>query len=329
MRAAILGIPGTILDAATRALFTETPPCGVILFGRNIETEDQLRRLTGALRESLPASAVIAIDQEGGRVARLRPPQFHAHPAAARIGALFTLAPDVGRRAAFLHGVLIGAECAALGFDMVCAPVLDLAVPNATAAIGDRAFSADPEIAALLGRAMAEGLAASGVIPVMKHLPGHGRASVDSHTALPELDDVSDADLLAFIRNADLPCAMTAHVLYRAQDASHPATLSATVIEAVIRRRIGFCGLLLSDDLAMGALGGPVEQRAGACLAAGCDIALFCPGEVAQNRAVLEHIPALSAPAEARLLQARDFVAARAVPCDIAAARAERAELLA
>lgn len=329
MRAAILGLPGPALDPETRAPLAQHPPAGVILFARNIETPDQLRRLTADLRAALPPGAVIAVDQEGGRVARLRPPHFTAHPAASRIGAVFARNQHAGRRAAFLHGMLIGAECAALGFDMVCAPVLDRAVPGATTAIGDRAFDADPETVALLSRAMAEGLAAGGVIPVMKHLPGHGRALADSHLALPELADIDEADLLAFQRNADLPCAMTAHLLYRAVDQDNPATLSARLIAEVIRGRIGFGGLLLSDDLAMHALQGAPEHRAQACLRAGCDIALYCPGEVAQNRSVLEHCPPLSVTAEARLHQARDFVAARAVPCDIAAASAERASLLA
>ncbi len=329
MRAVILGIEGPKLNQATADMFRELPPAGVILFGRNVYTPMQLRALCATLRSVLPKGAVILVDQEGGRVARLRPPLFPASPPAAAIGALYHRAPEKGLRAAYLHGAAIGDLCREAGFDVVCAPVLDLALAGFDAVIGDRGFSADPNAVAQLGRAMAEGLGAAGIQPVMKHLPGHGRASVDSHIALPTRDGISADELAPFIANADLPWAMTAHLLYRAQDASNPATLSPSIIGEVIRGRIGFAGLLVSDDLAMQALSGPPEARALAALAAGCDVALYCPGDPVANRAVLAACPELSAQAQLRLAAAAAWASARRVSLDLDALIREREELLA
>ena len=323
-KAAIIGIAGLELDDEEAALLRQHRPAGVILFRRNVRAPDQLMILTAELRAALPQGAVIMIDQEGGRVARLRPPHFNAHPAAGAIGDLHRINPEAGIRAAWLQGALIGAECAHLGIDTVCAPVLDLRLPGMNSVVGDRGFGDNPETVARLGRALARGLLAAGVQPVLKHAPGHGRARVDSHEAMPEVDDIDEADLFPFAANADLPWMMTAHLLYRAVDPIHPGTLSPTVIRDVIRGRIGFDGVLVSDDLAMGALSGTPAERALATLAAGCDVALYCPGTMADNIAVLEAVPPLTDVAEARLAAARDEAAARRMALDPARLLAER-----
>jgi beta-N-acetylhexosaminidase len=273
------------------------------------------------LRRILPADAVLMVDQEGGRVARLRPPYWRAHPPAAVLRC---------PRAAWLTGALIGLDCAAAGFDVVAAPVLDLLVPGAHAVVGDRALGEQPAQVARLGRALAAGLLAAGIQPVMKHAPGHGRARVDSHLALPtvETNDL-DADLLPFALNVDLPWAMSAHIVYPAWDAMLPATLSPTVIEAIIRGRIGFGGVLVTDDLAMKALTGTPADLACQALAAGCDIALYCSGEFAPTADLLAHCPALSKDAASRLTAARALATRRQMPLDVAALSAERDRLLA
>lgn len=268
----------------------------MILFGRNVVDPPQLAALIGALRAVLHQDAVVMVDQEGGRVARLRPPHWAAHPAAGVIAALYERAPEAGLRAAWLHGAAIGADCCAAGFDIVAAPVLDLAVPGQNqSVVGDRSFGADPAAVAALGLAMARGLEAGGVIPVAKHVPGHGRARVDSHLSLPRVaahGSEWSADVAPFRHTAQLiPCMMTAHILYEGLDDTHPATLSPILIQTIIREAIGFRGLLLSDDLAMNALQGSALARAAAALAAGCDIALYCSGDAAANAAILAAIP--------------------------------------
>jgi beta-N-acetylhexosaminidase len=261
-------------------------------------------------------------------VARLRPPHFGAHPPAGTIGALFARDRAKGLRAAFLTGALIGAECAEMGFDTVCAPVLDPRHEGASDVVGDRAYGAAPAAVARLGRAVAAGLLAAGVQPVGKHAPGHGRARVDSHQTLPVVDGNDlGADLLPFAANADLPWMMTAHVVFRAWDAGRPATLSPAVIGGVIRGRAAFRGVLVSDDLAMGALSGPPEGRAAAALAAGCDVALWCPGEPEGNAAVLAAAPPLTDAARARLAAARGLASGRCLALDRAALSAERDRL--
>jgi beta-N-acetylhexosaminidase len=261
------------------------------------------------------------VDQEGGRVARLRPPHWRAHPPAARLGSL---------RSAWLTGALIGLDCATAGFDVVTAPVLDLAIPGAHAVIGDRALAEEPVAVARLGRALAAGLLAAGVQPVAKHAPGHGRAHVDSHLALPRVEaNHLDADLLPFALNADLPWAMSAHIVYPAWDAALPATLSPTVIEAIIRGRIGFHGVLVSDDLAMKALTGVPSDLARQALAAGCDVALYCSGEFAPTADLLTQCPPLTKVAVARLSAARALAARRHLPLDATVLAAERDRLLA
>ncbi|KAA5609310.1 beta-N-acetylhexosaminidase [Rhodovastum atsumiense] len=329
MKAAIVGISGPELTAQEAALFRAHPPAGIILFARNIRDPAQLGALVAALRAVLPAHAVLMVDQEGGRVARLRPPHWRDHPSAAAHGALFATDPAAGLRAAWLTGALIGLDCAAAGFDVACAPVLDLGLPGAHAVIGDRAFSADPGTVARLGRALAEGLLAAGVQPVGKHAPGHGRAMVDSHLALPE---VAEPDLAAdwhpFAANADLPWLMTAHILYRGLDPAAPATLSPRILQGVVRDRFGFTGVLVSDDLAMQALRGTPADRALACLAAGCDVALYCSGEIAPTTDLLIQAPPLTPQARCRLEAARTLAAGRRAALDGPALETERKALL-
>jgi beta-N-acetylhexosaminidase len=284
MKPVILGIAGPVLLPEERALFKQHRPRGVILFGRNIQDPVQLAQLVADLREALPKGAVLMVDQEGGRVARLRPPHW---PELGAAGKLKT--PE----AAFAHGKALGAMVKAAGFDVAAAPVLDLHYAGASSVVGDRALSDDPEVVAILGRKIAEGMIAAGVIPVGKHIPGHGRALVDSHFHLPRVTEKDlRADFLPFARNHDLPWAMTAHVIYEHYDPEFPATVSAKVIKNIIRGEIGFHGVLVSDDLAMQALSGTPAERATAALAAGCDIALYCPGDMAGNVAVLEALSA-------------------------------------
>jgi beta-N-acetylhexosaminidase len=329
MKAAIVGIAGLELALAEAALFRAHPPAGVILFARNIVDPPQLAALVAALRRVLPAEAVLMVDQEGGRVARLRPPHWRAHPPAAMLGALFARSPVDGLRAAWLTGALIGLDCAAAGFDVVAAPVLDLGRPETHAAIGDRAFAGDPAAVAQLGRAVADGLLGAGVQPVGKHAPGHGRARLDSHFALPTVEAADlDADLVPFALNADLPWAMTAHILYPAWDPIHPATLSPAIIERVIRGRIGFEGVLVTDDLAMRALSGSPADLALEALAAGCDLAMYCSGEAAPTAELLAACPEVSPTAMTRLGRARALARGRRVHLDAAALADERARLL-
>jgi len=330
MHAAIVGIAGPTLLPEEAALLRRHPPAGVILFSRNIQDPPQLGHLIASLRRVLPHQAVLMVDQEGGRVARLRPPHWRAHPAAAAIGRLFASNRRAGLRAAFLAGVLIGLDCRAAGFDVAAAPVLDLGIAGASNVVGDRAFAADPVAVARLGRAMAAGLLASGIQPVGKHAPGHGRALVDSHLALPRVHAADlRADLLAFALNTDLPWLMTAHIVYAAWDPLLPATVSPAVIKGIIRGRIGFGGMVTTDDLAMQALTGTPAQRAMAALAAGCDIALYCAGDLAPTADLLATVPLLAPEAAARLDAARALAAARCRPLDPRALAAEQDRLLA
>jgi beta-N-acetylhexosaminidase len=330
MTPAIVGIAGPALLADEAALLRRYRPAGVILFARNVVDPEQLALLIADLRSALPPEAVLMVDQEGGRVARLRPPHWAAHPPAAAFGAVYDRDRQAGLRAAFLGGALIGAQTAQAGFDLVAAPVLDVAWPGGHGVIGDRAFAPDPDAAGRLGRAFAAGMLAAGVQPVAKHAPGHGRAKADSHLSLPivEANDLG-ADLAPFVLNADLPWAMTAHILYPAWDTEFPATLSATVIGTIIRARIGFQGVLVTDDLAMRALSGTPAETARAASLAGCDIALYCAGDLGMTEAVLAACPPMKQETECRLANARALAAARRVVLDADLLTAERDRLLA
>jgi beta-N-acetylhexosaminidase len=328
-RAAIVGIAGASLLAEEASLLRALPPAGVILFSRNVQDPPQLAALIAALRQALPADAELMVDQEGGRVARLRPPFWHAHPAAATLGRLFQADPVTGLRAAWLTGALIGLDCRAAGFTVAAAPVLDISIPGAHDVIGDRAFAEHPVAVARLGRAVAGGLLAAGVLPVGKHAPGHGRVRVDSHFLLPRVteDDLS-TDIRPFALSRDLPWMMTAHIVYEALDPDLPATLSPGVIRDVIRGRIGFEGVLVTDDLAMKALSGAPADLAVQALAAGCDIALYCSGDFAPTEALLRACPPLTPMAQRRLFAGRSAAAGRRLALDPARIAAERGRLL-
>lgn len=316
MKAAVVGIAGPDLLPEEAVLFRAHPPAGIILFARNIRDRAQLAALGAELRRVLPPNAVYMVDQEGGRVARLRPPAWRAHPPPA---ALRTA------RRAWLSGALIGLECAEAGFNTVAAPVLDLSIPGAHDVIGDRAFAEEPADIARLGRAFAGGLLSAGIQPIGKHVPGHGRARVDSHLSLPTVEaNHMDADILPFARNADLPWMMTAHIVYPAFDPTLPATLSPFVIQRIIRERIGFQGVLVTDDLAMKALNGEPADLAIQALAAGCDVALYCSGAYAPTEALLTRCPPLSDQACQRLAHARGMAARRRLHLDAAALAQER-----
>jgi beta-N-acetylhexosaminidase len=247
------------------------------------------------------------LDQEGGRVARLRPPHWRAHKPAAQ---------HTTPRAAWLTGALIGLEAKQAGFDIVTAPVLDVATPEGHDVIGDRSYGADPNRVAECGAAMASGLLAAGIEPVGKHVPGHGRALSDSHLTLPELDDITAADLHPFAANNWIPWFMTAHIRYRSRDMHNPATLSAAIIDGVIRSPagLGFTGVLTSDDLAMQALTGPPAERGRRAIAAGCDVALHCSGVLEESEAVLRAVPPPGEATLKRLAAARDLAARRRDP---------------
>lgn len=301
-RAAIVGLAGTSLTAAEAALMRASPPAGLILFARNVADPTQLRTLTHAARDLLGPDLPILIDQEGGRVARLRPPHWPAFPAAAQFEGL----PEAAARA---NAALLGLTCRAMGLDVVCAPVLDLRLPGAHQVIGDRAFAADPEEVARLGRAWIAGLHDAGCIPVVKHIPGHGRAMVDSHLDLPRVGATRDElarDCAPFATLAGAGAwAMTAHIVYEALDPKQPATLSHDVIHHVIRHVIGFQGVVVSDDLAMKALHGAPGALAQHAIAAGCDLVLHCTGVLAETADCLGDCPALSEAAELRMAEAR------------------------
>ncbi|MDB5412808.1 MAG: beta-N-acetylhexosaminidase [Rubritepida sp.] len=291
MRAAIIGVSGLRLTVEEAALLRRLSPLGVILFARNVADPVQLRTLTAELREVLGADAPILVDQEGGRVARLKPPHWKAHPPAAS----FEAGPAAAGQA---EAAAIGAECWAVGLDVVCAPLLDLRLPGMHQVIGDRAFSADPAEVVRLGAAWIAGLRQGGVLPVVKHIPGHGRATLDSHEDLPVVTASRGMLTLDFAPFRDLAAddlwAMTAHILYTALDAERCATLSPDVIGRVIRGEIGFGGFLLSDDLGMKALRGDFGGLTVAALDAGCDAVLHCSGVLAETAAVLEACPALT-----------------------------------
>lgn len=327
MKAAIVGLSGPDLSAAEAALLRAHPPAGIILFARNVVDPAQLRRLTGTLRAILDPRAVLMVDQEGGRVARLRPPHWRAHPPAERIGALEI---REALRAAWLTGALIGMDCVGAGFDTVAAPVLDLRVRGAHDVIGDRAYATDPVLVARLGRAVAAGLMAGGVQPIGKHAPGHGRAEVDSHLSLPRVaaNDLG-CDVLPFARNVDLPWLMTAHIVYAALDPSGPATLSHRVVSGLIRQGLGFNGVIVTDDLAMKALDGAPADLARAALAAGCDLALYCPGDPEGTASVLRDVPNVSPDGLRRMAGARAAVTARRLALDPTRLSDERERLLA
>ncbi|WP_293905629.1 beta-N-acetylhexosaminidase [Phenylobacterium sp.] len=290
--ACILGCSGPVLTAAEKAFFAEVRPWGFILFARNVQTPDQVRALVAELRWTVQrADAPILIDQEGGRVQRLGPPHWRRYPPGRAYGQLTGNDPLLRREITRLGARLLAHDLAALGINVDCVPVLDVPDPDGHEIIGDRAYAQTPHEVALLGRAAAEGLIAGGVLPIVKHIPGHGRAKADSHLELPVVEasweELDARDFAPFKALSDMPMAMTAHVIYAAVDRKRPATTSRSVLRRVIRGAIGFDGLVMSDDLSMKALAGDFRARAEDSLAAGCDVVLHCNGDMAEMKAVV------------------------------------------
>lgn len=308
-----LGTAGTTLSDAERGFFRDLDPAGYILFKRNVADRAQLRALTDALREIAGRDDLpILIDQEGGRVARMQPPEWPAFPRAELFDRLYDIAPMTAIEAARHNARAIAATLAEVGITVDCLPLLDVRQPGAHDIIGDRALGAEPMRVAAMGRAVIEGLRDGGVVGVVKHIPGHGRAMADSHVELPVVDADAGAletDLEPFAALSDAPMAMTAHVVYPAWDSEQCASLSAKVIGQIIRGRIGFDGLLMSDDLGMHALTGGFGERAAGVLAAGCDIALHCSGDMAEMEAIAAVVGAIDQPAKARLDRAMATIA--------------------
>ncbi|MBU6164883.1 MAG: beta-N-acetylhexosaminidase [Alphaproteobacteria bacterium] len=320
MQPLILGLAGLALSADEAALFRAADPAGYILFRRNVDSPDQVRALTASLRDLAGRNVPILIDQEGGRVARLRPPHWPEFPAGERFGQLYRKAPITAIEACRLNALALAALLRDLGINVDCLPLLDVRDDGGHDIIGDRSFGHEPLMVAALGKAVLDGFQAGGICGVVKHVPGHGRARADSHLELPVVHASRaelERDFIPFRRLASAPMAMTAHITYTALDADRCATLSPTVID-VIRQDIGFAGLLMSDDLGMHALGNPQSgghapgsnaladfgARALACLDAGCDIALHCSGDLAEMRSIVEAAPVMGAAAAARLAAA-------------------------
>jgi beta-N-acetylhexosaminidase len=326
-RAFITGISGLELDVEERQFIRNERPWGFILFKRNIGTPEQVSLLVRELRKEVAEpDAPVLIDQEGGRVQRLSPPHWPAYPPGAVFGALYDIEPALGLKAARLSARLIAADLLELGVTVDCLPLADVPVAGADAVIGNRAYGTEPDKVAAIARAVTEGLEQGGILPVLKHIPGHGRATADTHFRLPEVDtsksELERTDFAAFQPLADLPMAMTAHVVFSALDAAHPATTSATIIHQVIRGVIGFQGLLMSDDVSMNALAGSIGERTRAIFAAGCDMVLHCNGKLGEMREVAGQTPVLSGRA---LERANRALASRKPPqaFDRLAARAE------
>jgi beta-N-acetylhexosaminidase len=331
-RAFIAGISGLTLTADERGFMRAERPWGFILFKRNIETPTQVTALVAELRKSVDGpDAPVLIDQEGGRVQRLGPPHWPVYPPGAVFGTLYDIDRKLGVAAARLSARLIAADLFDLGVTVDCLPLADVPVAGADAVIGNRAYGTEPGKVAAIARAVTEGLEQGGVLPVLKHIPGHGRATADTHFRLPVVDtlrtELERTDFAAFQPLADLPMAMTAHVVFTALDPAQPATTSATIIEQVIRGSIGFQGLLMSDDVSMNALAGSIAERTRAIVSAGCDMVLHCNGKLDEMREVAREAPVLSGKALARANRA---LATRKPPqpFDRAAARAELDELV-
>ena len=333
IKAFICGVSGLQLTQEEREFLRTEQPWGFILFKRNFSDRAQAAALTAELRRTVDRpDAPILIDQEGGRVQRLGPPQWPSYPAGATFGGLYRRSREQGLRAAYLSARLIADDLSELGITVDCLPLADVPKPGADDVIGDRAYGTDPDTVATVARAVVDGLEAGGVLPVLKHIPGHGRATADSHEMLPVVDtprsELERVDFAAFRPLSHLPMAMTAHVVFTALDRAQPATTSATIITDVIRGSIGFQGLLMSDDVSMNALQGTIAERARASVAAGCDIILHCNGSPDEMRQVAANAPLLTVQALARADQA---LAARKAPqpLDRVAARAELDELIA
>jgi len=331
MKPVIFGLSGPVLTADERAFFAEARPAGYILFKRNVETRAQLRALTDSIRAlEGRADVAILVDQEGGRVARLGPPEWPAFPAGPQFDALYERAPMSGIEAARANAHALGLTLAEVGITVDCLPLLDVARPETTEAITCRAYGSEPMRVAAMGRATLEGLRAGGVVGVVKHMPGHGRALADSHYHLPTVTAAAEEledDIAPFRALAGAPMGMTSHIVYQAWDAERPATLSPIVIEQVIRGRIGFDGLLMSDDIDMKALSGTPAEKAVGAVAAGCDVVLDCWARMEEMQAIAAALPDITARGRERLDAAMASVGE--ATGDLAALTAKRDALLA
>ena len=324
-QAAIVGLSGTVLTADEADLLRTAQPAGVILFKRNAEAPDQVRRLVGDARNAIGADeALVLIDQEGGRVQRLGPPHWHDFPSAGSFGRRYIVDPEGATAAARCAAQLCALELRQLGINTNCVPCLDLLFGDTHGFIAERAYGGDVGTVTVLARVVGDAHLASGVLPVIKHMPGHGRAMVDSHYALPRIptsvDALSATDFATFRELSDLPAGMTGHVVFEEIDPGAPATQSQAVIDQIVRCRIGFDGLLMTDDLSMQALAGELGDRAGRSIAAGCDIALHCNGDLAEMEAVIAAVPKLSGQALSRFQRAAEVTARPALAFDNAAA---------
>jgi len=325
-KAFITGVAGTNLSAEERNFIAAERPWGFILFKRNVADPAQVTALTDQLRAAVgEPNAPVLIDQEGGRVQRLSPPHWPLYPPGAAFGSLYDIDAALGLRAALLSARLIGDDLAELGVTVDCLPLADVPVAGADAVIGNRAYGTEPTKVSAIARAVTVGLAQGGILPVLKHIPGHGRATADTHFRLPVVDtsqaELEKTDFAAFRPLVDLPMAMTAHVVFSAYDPAHPATTSATMIETVIRGLIGFQGLLMSDDVSMNALAGSIAERTRAIFAAGCDLVLHCNGKLDEMREVASETPELSGKA---LIRAERALASRKPRCPSTGPRREQ-----
>ena len=333
MTPAIFGIAGPQLSADEKAFFQEADPVGYILFGRNCVDGDQLRRLTNDLRSIHGRERLlVSIDQEGGRVARLRPPHWSAYPRGEAFDKLYAIAPTSAIEAARVNAHAMALELAEFGITVDFHPPLDVRQAGAHDVIGDRALGGEPRQVAALGRAILDGLAKGGVAGCIKHMPGHGRAMCDTHKELPTVtasDEELESDLAPFRALRDAPIGMTGHLLFTRWDADNPATLSETVIQQIIRQRIGFDGLLLTDDIDMEALDGTVPERSVKAHAAGCDVILNCWAKMDDQIAITQQLPSLSGKGAERLERALAGTAIREESDAKAALLAKRDALLA
>lgn len=326
-KALILGLAGTTLTADEHRLLREAAPAGIILFSRNCVTHEQIKTLVTEAKDAIgSAEVLVLIDQEGGRVQRLRPPLGRALPAAESYASLYAKQPEKAKARAYAIARLVADDLKALGINTNCAPVLDVPVDGADAIIGNRAYGSNPEIIIALAREVARGFMDGGVLPVIKHIPGHGRANKDSHLALPDVGTpvnvLETTDFLPFRELAGMPAAMTAHVVFSAIDAQRPASTSPFVIGEIVRGSIGFDGLLMSDDLSMKALEGPIRRRAEDVIAAGSDVALHCNGDFLEMVEAVDGVPDLDGKALERFNRA--FAVTKSVqPFDVAWGEAE------
>ncbi|MGE6740225.1 beta-N-acetylhexosaminidase [Allorhizobium pseudoryzae] len=326
-KAIILGCAGLSPTKDELALYREERPWGFILFARNLSEPEQIRDLVASLKDAIGRpDAPVLIDQEGGRVQRIRAPHVEAYPPAARLGEIYEIDRGAGLRAAWLMSRLHAFDLTRLGITVNCLPVLDVLVEGSTQAIGNRSYGRDPAAVTALGTAASEGLKAGGMLPVMKHIPGHGRALVDSHHDLPivtaSIEDLDAQDFAPFRALKDEVMAMSAHLVFTAIDPDRPATTSPKVIDEIIRGRIGFEGLLLSDDSSMNALKGTLGERAADIVAGGCDIVLHCNGVMDEMKQVVAKVPELSGES----LRRAETAGAAFRPADATDERAARAE---